>query len=415
MNSLQKWLQKNEHSLPEPFSGSRDPGWTKYSIVERLPEITRRVITENSFPESIVRRIESLITEIPDAAIAPIDRDDHGDWTVWNRLLEPYLGLNWLEAPWLVVEFYLYRRILAAIGYFDDGPYFRFDPYTYQKKAGFKAALGSINAFLSWLDAEIESQTPGQAIFENLLLHNLEGNRIDLSLWPVNSEKPAQQMPAQGMTSDFLLVNDAAKAAQWVFERGAVQIDVVMDNAGDEMLGDLAMMLFLLEQGAAERVVAHVKPYPVFVSDVIREDIHLTIRNLLALKGEWPRLAEFGQKLEKNLSEGSLIIRDEGFWGLPLAFWQMDADTYRNLSSSGFIITKGDANYRRLLGDLHWEAGYPFGQVVSYLPAPLLAIRVVKSDPLAGIPAEDFNRMASSDPHWMKDGKWGAFQFWDGL
>ena len=44
----------------------------------------------------------------------------------------------------------------------------------------------------------------------------------------------------------------------------------------------------------------------------------------------------------------------------------------------------GDANFRRLIGDRHWPWSTRPEDVLSYFPAPLLALRTCKSEVLIG-------------------------------
>jgi hypothetical protein len=46
---------------------------------------------------------------------------------------------------------------------------------------------------------------------------------------------------------------------------------------------------------------------------------------------------------------------------------------------------KGDANYRRLIGDALWPHDTPFAHVLSYFAAPLLALRTLKSEVCVGL------------------------------
>jgi hypothetical protein len=91
--------------------------------------------------------------------------------------------------------------------------------------------------------------------------------------------------------------------------------------------------------------------------------------------------------------------------------WQMPADLYDRLGRSDFIITKGDANYRRLLGDRHWSFTTPFDQIVSYAPAPLLALRTVKAEVAAGLTEQQVEHLNEKDPEWLINGRWGLIQY----
>lgn len=53
----------------------------------------------------------------------------------------------------------------------------------------------------------------------------------------------------------------------------------------------------------------------------------------------------------------------------------MDAQARDALSSSSLTIAKGDLMYRKLLGDRTFEPMEEFGDITSYFPCPLLALR----------------------------------------
>jgi len=53
----------------------------------------------------------------------------------------------------------------------------------------------------------------------------------------------------------------------------------------------------------------------------------------------------------------------------------MDAPSRDALSSSSLTIAKGDLMYRKLLGDRTFEPMEEFGDITSYFPSPLLALR----------------------------------------
>ncbi|UCC50900.1 MAG: DUF89 family protein, partial [Anaerolineaceae bacterium] len=80
-------------------------------------------------------------------------------------------------------------------------------------------------------------------------------------------------------------------------------------------------------------------------------------------------------------------------------------------SQSHLIISKGDANYRRLLGDRHWPYTTSFQAIMAYTPAPLLALRALKAEVAAGLSPEQIARLNKEDEEWMVNGRWGVIQF----
>jgi hypothetical protein len=87
------------------------------------------------------------------------------------------------------------------------------------------------------------------------------------------------------------------------------------------------------------------------------------------------------------------------------------ASLLAEFSASTLAIVKGDANYRRLLGDLKWDHHVPFASVVSYFPCGVLALRTCKSEVLVGVPAERQQQAAAQDPKWLVNGRYGVMQY----
>jgi hypothetical protein len=94
--------------------------------------------------------------------------------------------------------------------------------------------------------------------------------------------------------------------------------------------------------------------------------------------------------------------------------WKLPQELNEDLSQSDLLISKGDANYRRLLGDLEWDFTLPFEKVVDYLPVPLVALRTLKAELAVGLSLEQIQETYNRDSNWMVDGKWGVVHFSQG-
>jgi hypothetical protein len=105
---------------------------------------------------------------------------------------------------------------------------------------------------------------------------------------------------------------------------------------------------------------------------------------------------------------------EDWFWTSALEMWLMPGSLRAELSKSEMMISKGDANYRRLLGDRHWPFATNFADVVGYAPAPLAALRTQKSEVAVGLEPGQAETVAGQDPDWLVNGRWGVIQFWDG-
>jgi hypothetical protein len=121
--------------------------------------------------------------------------------------------------------------------------------------------------------------------------------------------------------------------------------------------------------------------------------------------------AAFGRRLHRHLAQGRLLLKEDPYWVSALPFWEMPAGLQKQLSQSDLLISKGDANYRRLLGDRQWPFTTPFTAILSYTPAPLLALRTLKAELACGLTDKQVSRLNEEDPHWLVNGRWGVIQF----
>ena len=78
--------------------------------------------------------------------------------------------------------------------------------------------------------------------------------------------------------------------------------------------------------------------------------------------------------------------------------------------AADWVIVKGDANYRRLLGDAHWDPATPFDRAAAYFPTPLVALRTLKSELIVGLQPGQAARLTALDPEWMTNGRRGVVQ-----
>jgi Damage-control phosphatase ARMT1-like domain len=77
-------------------------------------------------------------------------------------------------------------------------------------------------------------------------------------------------------------------------------------------------------------------------------------------------------------------------------------------------VVKGDANYRRLLGDRVTPISFPFCEAMSYWPAEvhLIALRTCKAPLAVGITDEGLKLAeASGCVDWRNEGKCGVLQY----
>ena len=359
--------------LPEPQRANARERYAYPSVAERLPVIGRRMLAENSFPTELNARLETLFAGIPNSEIVMLEDTHASDFDTWQQAITPLLGMNWLDIPWFFAEVYFYRRILDITGYFKPGETYQVDPFRYQKQEGLKSALPDIRRIVSRLDHWLNPDLPDADALLEVLSASLWGNQVDLSLWPVD-ESGKSARSGEKHAEDRLILDDApAAAAAFLNSTQPRSLQVLVDNAGLELVYDLVLADLVLSRALAERVTLQVKFHPTFVSDVTRSDVSWTIDQLLGDSD--PHVTAFAQRLSTSLVDNRLVISDPVFWTTPLPLWEMPTDISEELGHASLIISKGDANYRRLLGDRLWDAALPLNQILTYLTTPLLADR----------------------------------------
>jgi hypothetical protein len=243
----------------------------------------------------------------------------------------------------------------------------------------------------------------------NLLRVLIWGNQADLSIWPAGSEAPESHSGEQ--LTAHLLVDDSEQAAGFILGKpqGLLRVDFILDNVGLELAYDLLLADFLLEQGLSQKIVLHAKVYPTYVSDVTIPDIQHMIDHLTSTHSEFN--SALGKRLRSYLEIGRLELNAPPYWISPLPAWEMPPDLRRELGRADLLVSKGDANYRRWLGDRHWETTQPVQEIAAYRPSPLLLIRVLKSELITGLKPGQAQAMDEVDPSWLYNGSWGVIQF----
>lgn len=397
-------LRKPRLSLPAPIMMSEANPFAHFTLTQRMPDIIRRVISENEFSSEIVNNLEALIQELTQK-IEYFIKDEGQDIVDWERYLQPFIGKYWVDIPWFFAEAYFYRRILESTHYFNCG----IDPYALQKRRGLETAMPAILELSTRVNRWNKSQQHNN--FTNLialLYFALWGNRADMSLFPINAEHNNNRQIIH-LEQSQILVDDTPQLAEAISNFNKARIDFIVDNAGFELFSDLCLADFLLTNHWAGTIYLHLKPYPTFVSDATIQDVCNTIDILLANENREVQL--LANRLRDHITQGRLLCNDDYFWTSPLVFWEMPESLRSELGQSSLILIKGDANYRRCLGDLRWSFTTAFEDIVCYFPAPLAVLRTLKSELAVGLQLTQVGRLNNQDPHWLTNGQWGMIQF----
>eukprot|EP01023_Acetabularia_acetabulum_P004685 TRINITY_DN1199_c2_g1_i2.p1 TRINITY_DN1199_c2_g1~~TRINITY_DN1199_c2_g1_i2.p1 ORF type:complete len:460 (-),score=80.07 TRINITY_DN1199_c2_g1_i2:385-1728(-) len=407
--------------IPEYIIPNKPGTWAYDTMARRVRDtIVKKIFDENDLTSDKLQYaqfpMQQLLTELetPETSqLRLIAEDGGGDLQVWNGILKDLGPRTWLTAPWCVGEFYLYRRVAEAFQFFKTA----YDPFEYQKQLGVTTSLESAEALIQRLNhsqgLEVEE---GWNIFVETCLW---GNRMDLSLWPVDpNENNAGDKFAEviELYAQNLMADDRQALVHKLMQlktQGGKRIDFVTDNAGFELISDICLADYLIQSGAASQVVFQMKAHPTFVSDALPKDLLFTLNTLKHPSQKQQECSVAAKRWEQYIQDGKFILKSNLFWCQSLAFWEMHEDVRQDLAQSSLTFVKGDANYRRLLGDREWDLSTPFWDIVNYFPSPICALRTLKAELGCGMPKKKLQHAKSIDDNYLISGKWGVIQFMD--
>jgi hypothetical protein len=347
---------------------------------DRHPKLIAQVRAAHPYPPEVHRALDALLAEITDGVVTPLPENAHDarDWVIFGEMAE-HTGRSWYETPFLWAESYFYRRLLDATGFF-TGTLPGLDPFGPAKQEE--------------LDAAVPDLDP-----DHLFRGALWGNRGDLGFLASVPDSRSS------VRDDDLLVDDAPALWAHLDKHRPARIAYVADNAGPEILQDLALIAHLLETGLAGEVTLHVKRWPFFVSDATEHDTALAVVRLGAFSDA------VRARLLHALGAGALRISSHPlFTGpSPYAQWPQSELAYV-FGGSDVVLFKGDLNYRRLVGDRYWHGTEDFATIVDYFPRPLAVLRTVKSEVVVGVSAARLAALTSADPGWRLSGRHAMVQ-----
>lgn len=384
--------------LPPAIRTSEPRSFARHTLEVRVPGILKETLALNAFPDEIRAALEDLHAELTGGVTREL-REEAPDRAFWNAVSSPYLGRSWLDVPWYWAEAYFYRRLLEATQYFQPGPWKWVDPF------GLKKATELLPDAAPQATSELLQRLPDDPAtrFEVLLHASLWGNRIDLSY------EAASHLGRPTGTRDErvnLVVDDSAFL--WDFLRTKRRcLAILADNAGTELLMDLALADYLLGQDLVAEVHLHLKPQPFFVSDAMPQDVMAGLR---ALEGAGDTALALAQRLRAYLEGGRLVLFAHWHYATSLFYFQLPGDLREILAGMDMVLVKGDANYRRLLGDAHWPPTTPFARAAGYFPAPIEVLRTLKAEIIVGLRPGEVERLHTEDPAWLVNGQRGMIQ-----
>ena len=383
-------------ALPPFIMTSEENSFARNTIASRKPLIIDQILVDNDYPPDIQGRLLNLKAELLSGQIRLLE-DESEDKTIWDHDMRPWLGKSWLEIPWFLAETYFFRRVLEATGYFQPGPWHCQDPYRLLKVKEFNNALPQFTSVYGQMIDE-RSLTG----FHQAVLNALWGNQADLSNLD-RSISNSHENPKQ------LLRDDSAKVFGYL-KKSPVNMVYFMDNVGKELYFDLALMDYLLQNKMVSSITALLKNQPFFVSDAMIADFEQAL-GYLENSSEKP-VQQLAHRTRKALQQGTLLLKAPPFLTTGRMYRQLPVEQKAQIRKADLVILKGDVNYRRLVGDRHWDPSTPIGRAAGYFPASFMSLRTLKAELVVGLKQEQLNGLKKdAEPDWMTSGKWGLITF----
>ena len=378
---------------PAPIRTDSSNAFAHNTIRQRIPAIIRETQALNlDYPDSIRRALDDLHEALIGDALIPTLDLPAPDYTDWDAAYAAHAGQTWQTTEWFFAELYFYRLLIQATRWWETGR----DPFAPKKAEEYASA-----ALWDLLNSALAVEGAQEAQLSAMIEYALWGNRIDLSYALAASH-------GNDIHDDDLLVDERDLVIDHLLrERGTVHI--IADNAGTELTLDLVLADWLLREDVADQVVVHLKLHPTFVSDATVPDVIGFIETLES--GNHGDLAQaFGQRLRAMLEAKRLRLAPDGWWNSSHFLWALPPHLARLFASGRLAIIKGDANYRRMVGDALWPPETPLANVIGTFPCPLLALRTLKSDPILGLPAGLAQKLDTIEADWRVNGRRGVLQ-----
>jgi hypothetical protein len=397
-------------TLPPLFSTAEPESFALRSIRDRHAASVLAVIEETGLKEPYRSRMLAFRHEAMGRPLTdPFTRDGWDtslfhplELADWRKELDPLIGRSWYDLPWYFAEAFFFLALLFAFGYYEEaGPYRLLDPFALLKRRELIQPGGGLDA-ASGL-APLLTASNGAGALRELLLASLWGNRVDLSLQRLAGIYRGSFLRHEARE---VLVDHTAELAGRL--EAARRVDFILDNSGPELVCDLLLASWLLLSEARRRVLLHAKHSPFYVSDATPADVGAVIEALAGSPS--PPVRQAGQGLLREMEEGRLAVREHWFWNGPLFFAEMPVELRQELAASDLVLIKGDANYRRLVGDRKWPPTTRMQTLIRHFPAPLAVLRTLKSELVIDLEPGQAERLDQEDSEWRTNGRRGIIR-----
>jgi len=411
---------------------TRAENWFAWdTMANRLPKNIRNISHLHS--QDFSPRIQSELLQLADhiSSNKPIPDLSKLAWDYdrWQAELAPFLGKGWHEVDWFFAETYAFRLVLEVSEYFANS----FDPFSEGKRKELESGSPflpikrhlefsqSLGVSIPALNITDTSKNMDSKTKETLLAEAIHtcmwGNKADLSF-----SAGGDLDHTQG-DRDLLLVNHEWDAAQLLLKTSNIdrnldsiskseknEVHIIMDNSGAELAGDLVLAGTILDTTNL-RVVLRPKLYPTYVSDTISKDIYIFLQKAEYHPDE--QIVSWAESIRNYLDEGRLVIAPDDFWCRTGFMAECDQRIDQSFARAQLVVVKGDFNYRRFMRDTIWPNTTSGSHAMALNPksllgqSPILFLRTMKSDCLAGIDSQLVDTLDTQEPGWRIQGKRG--------
>ena len=386
-----------------------------------LPASVKGEPPSEAFTQALLEVLKSKVLKLQ---TADIERMLPDSWNNLNSLVKKVNDTKEVDSE-LALSTWFYSAVDAAAGREENG----FDPFRAAKFA--EISSDPTSAYITDLSAKLLDFSDEELVSQTLK------NVVELSLWgtltypleitptqrlnaaQVNAaafgsdpdmaaalEKTRKKTSPRQRRQSFanvlgerrqLIQNEAhakevdvlTKVASFLSEIRAKGDDskgsmhIVTEKVGHGLISDLLLGHVLLSLGIASKVHYHSKPYscgsPLSVTPT---DITGHIEHLAdpTKGGDIWNVRHFGEALRQHVMSGEFVLEEPDlFWtDLAAPLYEMPASLQACFTEATCTFVKGDAMYRRMLGDVDWKtAGYTTPEALSYWPGPLCVLRTV--------------------------------------
>jgi hypothetical protein len=383
-------------ALPPPIMTSETGSFARKTIEELKPGIIDNLLSQYDYPPQIRKSLFDLKSEMANGPLKPL-HEQTSDRSIWDLDVHAYIGESWLNIPWILAETFFFRRVLEAVQYFQPGPWQGKDPFQHLKDRELSTALPE---FIKTYQNKITSND--KSAFQEACYQSLWGNQSDLSnfeSYDVILSHPEEKYVIDHSEQAFEFISD---------HRG--KIAFFFDNVGKELYFDLVFIDALLQRDLTQSVTCYLKNQPFFVSDALPKDLYHAV-DLLASSSDL-ECEHLAARIAEELKSGRIRIEAPPFLATSRTFRAMPDALKREIGQHDLAILKGDVNFRKLVGDRHWDPTTSIEKAAGYFPTSFLNLRTLKSELIVGLTREQLTILEpNAEKNWLFNGKRGMIIF----